>query len=316
MPTFINTVIPPVGLGTVTSPSEDTFNAIVSAVQMGYRHIDLSPRYGNQEEIGRAIKKCIELGHIKSRKELILTSKLYHTCHREDLILKQLDSILEELETDYLDYFLMHAPWAFQPKNPQKVDWQPAEDKFGAILENIPYTECWSNMLKLCPRSKARHLGVSNFSAKMLDACFRKTGVYPCINQVECHLLLQQDDLLDYCRAKGIQLIAYAPTGEGRVKIEDLPLREHPVVKKIADNKNCTPTQIILRYHYERGIITIPKSCNPKHILENFKSTDENLELTYDEFQKLKDINENKRFFGQNWIGKVSPENYPYFDKF
>ena len=324
MPKFIlnNEQLPPIGLGTCFATGEEMYNAVQFAIEHGYRHLDLSPRYGNQKEIGLAIKKLLtEKKFIKNRSELILTSKLYHTCHRENLVEKQLNDILAELQTDYLDYFLMHAPWAFVPKEEDVVDCAPKEDKFGAILDDsINYVDTWKFMLKHCTLNKVRYLGVSNFSAKMIDELYQETGVYPKVNQVECHLLLQQDNLLEYCQAKNIQLIAYAPTGENKItdsSFENSPsLRNHPEVTKIADKlgMNCTATQVLLRFHYERGIVTIPKSVTEKHILENFESQSEKFCLGYEEFAKLRSLNQNKRFFGFNWIGKVKPEMYPFHD--
>merc|ERR1712066_960341 len=117
-------------------------------------------------------------------------------------------------------------------------------------------------------------------------------------NQVECHLLLQQPALLEFCKAKGIQIQAYAPLGEMRVKTENgNHVLDSEVLKGIANKYGATPAQVILRYHFERGIATIPKSKTPSRIEENLASLNAISSLDADDWQKLRAMNENKRFF-------------------
>lgn len=303
--------LPRIGLGTCFATGQEMYHATKHAIKCGYRHIDLAPKYGNEKEIGQAIAECIADGSV-TREELILTSKLYHTCHQPSQVRKQLMQTLKDLQLDYLDYYLMHAPWAFKPKDENVISCDPFEDKFGAVVDNVDYLDTWKAMLK--NEDLVRNFGVSNFNSKFIYRLIKETGYTPKINQIECHLLLQQQDLLEFCRSKGIQLQAYAPLGEMKVTNDDgVHIRNDSKLLKIADKHQATVCQVMLRFHYERGICTIPKSKTPARIEENFSSI-KNLELDSEDWQILKEMNSNKRFFKFGWLAKASPENYPFGD--
>lgn len=305
--------LPRIGLGTCFATGQEMYHAVKHAVKNGYRHIDLAPKYGNQLEIGQAIKELIDTDVVK-REDLIITSKLYHTCHQPSMVRKQLEHTLNELQLDYLDFYLMHAPWAFKPKEEDMVTCAPFEDKFGAVVDKIDYLETWKAMLEC--KDLVRNFGVSNFNASMIFRISEETGYTPKINQVECHLLLQQTDLLDFCQAKGVQLQAFAPLGEMKVATSDgIHIRENQVLMEIAKKHGASICQVMLRYHYERGVCTIPKSKTPSRIEENLKSI-ESLRLDADDWQKLKAFDENNRFFKFGWLGKASPENFPFNEPF
>ena len=131
---FVNKNLPVLGLSTCYAENEEIYHAVKHAVKIGYRHFDLAPRYGNQKQIGLAIKECIQDGLVK-REDLVITSKLYHTCHQPNLVKKQLDDILEETGLDYLDYFMMHAPWAFKPLEENKVNLEPLHENGNAVID-------------------------------------------------------------------------------------------------------------------------------------------------------------------------------------
>jgi len=300
--------LPRIGLGTCFATGQEMYLATKHAIKSGYRHIDLAPKYGNQKEIGQAIKECIIDGTV-TRKELILTSKLYHTCHQPNLVRKQLMQTLEDLQLDYLDYYLMHAPWAFKPKD-ESISCDPFEDEFGAVVDKIDYLDTWKAMLE--NQDLVRNFGVSNFNSKFIYRLIKETGYTPKINQVECHLLFQQQNLLEFCRSKGIQLQAYAPLGEMKViNGKGVHIRYDSDLIEISAKHKTTVCQVMLRYHYERGICTIPKSKTPARIEENLKSI-KSLELDAEDWRILKAMDSNTRFFKFGWLGKASPENFPF----
>ena len=265
----MNKNLPVLGLGTCFATGDEMYHAVKHAIKIGYRHIDLAPRYDNQKEIGKAISECI-FEKIVTREELIITSKLYHTCHQPVLVKLQLEEILKETGLEYLDYFMMHSPWAFKPKFEDKITCEPLEDKYGAVVDQIDYLETWKAMLKC---ENVRFFATSNFNSKQLCRLITETGYTPKINQVECHVLHQQPELLEFCKAKGIQLQAYAPLGEMRVKgVDGKHVLENDVLKEISRKHSASVAQVILRYHCERGVATIPKSKTFSRIEENFES--------------------------------------------
>ncbi|KZV86637.1 Aldo/keto reductase, partial [Exidia glandulosa HHB12029] len=275
------TPIPQIGLGTWLSEPNEVERAVEIAIRNGYRHLDLAYIYGNQDEVGRALKKVIP--SVVKREELFITGKLWNNAHRPAEVEKQLDLTLQQLGLDYLDLFLMHFPVAFAPGQGDT----PTDESGKAIIDkDTTVLQTWRAMLAL-PKSKVRNVGVSNFTMDVCKAIVSATGQKPAANQVESHPYLVQDELIAYCKKEGIHLTAYSPLGNNLV---DKPrLTEHPVVKNVADKIGATTAQVLIAWGVKNGFSVIPKSVQEDRIKSNFKQ----IELADEDWRAISDIGRN-----------------------
>ncbi|HEY8365316.1 MAG TPA: aldo/keto reductase [Haloplasmataceae bacterium] len=221
--------------------------AVLKALEVGYRHIDTAKIYGNEESVGQAIKES----GIK-REEIFLTSKVWNTDQGYEETIQAFYKSLERLETDYLDLYLIHWPKA----------------------KNV---ETWKALEKLYQDKLVRAIGVSNFKIHHIEELMKKTDIIPMVNQVECHPQFPQDELKTYCDNLHIQLEAWAPLMQG--KIFNIPIME-----KLAEKYHRTIAQIALRWQLQRGVVVIPKSIKANRIIENsqifdFEIKSEDMEL-------------------------------------
>jgi alcohol dehydrogenase (NADP+) len=291
--------IPALGLGTWKSEKGKVAQALKEALQIGYRHFDCAPIYGNEVEIGQAIKEALDSGLIK-REELWITSKLWNDAHEAESVLPALQKTLRDLQIDYLDLYLIHWPVVLKKGVglPEKAeDFRP--------LDEVPLAETWKAMEDCLREGLCKHLGVSNFSQKKLANLLESGSVKPEVNQIEAHPYLQQKELLEYCHRENVLVCAYSPLGSGDrpafLKKKDEPnLSEHPLVKQIAGQRGISPAQVLLSWGLNRGTIVIPKSVNPVHLPENFEATD--IELNYQEMEALAELDIHYRFVdGSFW---------------
>ncbi len=252
--------LPLIGLGTYELQGHKCTEIVKRALEIGYRHIDTSIDYENQEAIKKAIKGF-------ERKQLFITSKF-----ELDMIdLKKIpqsveatcDLALKQLGTDYLDLYLIH--WPFKA---------------------LPMSEVFKAMELLVKKGKIKKAGVSNFTIHHLENLLND-GHKPAANQVEFHPYLYQKELWQYCKSEGIQLIAYRPLGKGAV-LKD------PVLKKIGAAHSKTPGQVVLRWFFQKEIPVIPKASSEKHLIENFNIMD--FEFSSHEMHEIEKLHQNKRF--------------------
>ena len=234
--------LPKIGLGTCFGSPDEMKQATRWAIENGYRLIDCAPRYENQQAIGEAIKSTID-DKIISREELFVISKLYHTNHRPEQVVPALKQTLAELGLDYIDCWMMHAPWSFVPLKDDEISCTPREDKFGAMVEEVDYVDTWKEMEKCVELGLCKHIAVSNFSSKQLDRLIENCKIKPIINQVECHAYFNNERLNEYCKGNGIKLMAFHPIGETRVKSDECALRDDPKLATIAKKYSKTPAQ-------------------------------------------------------------------------
>jgi alcohol dehydrogenase (NADP+) len=263
--------MPILGLGTWKSKPGEVYDAVREAIRIGYRHIDCAAIYMNEEEIGRAFADAFAAGDVK-REQLWVTSKLWNNAHAEDAVLPALRKTLADLQLDYLDLYLVHWPIAFRP---DVMGPKSAEDLIA--LSELPLIGTWRGMEAAHAEGLTRNIGVSNFSVKKLRALLEEAKVRPEMNQIELHPLLQQSEMLGFCKAEGIHLTAYSPLGSfdrsAALKGSDEPnLFEHPVILEVASSLGCTPAQVLIKWAIQRGTVVIPKSVNPLRLRENFES--------------------------------------------
>ncbi|KAF9074659.1 NADP-dependent oxidoreductase domain-containing protein [Rhodocollybia butyracea] len=220
----------------------------LTALKAGYRHIDTAQGYGTENSVGLAIK---ESG--LKREEVFITTKLPFTDH--DNVQQSFNESLENLGVDYVDLYLLH--W------PQFIRFDGTESRENAKAISSPtFSEVWFEIEKIFEQKKAKAIGVSNFSIKNLEILLKSAKVVPAANQVELHPYLAQNELREYCRSKGIVVVAYAPSGYSQV-------RNDPVIGQIAQEHNVTPNQVILGWHLARETVVVPKSQDVRRQRDN-----------------------------------------------
>lgn len=255
--------IPAVGLGTFRAKGDEVYKAVVHALDSGYRHIDTAVAYRNESEVGRAIADSTV-----PREEIFVTTKIWNSAHTKEATRKMIDESLSNLGTDYIDLLLIHWPWTYE--------------RNAAV---------YAAMEEAAEAGKVRTLGISNFHIHHVDALLESAKVVPAVNQVECHVHLQNPRLHEYLEEKGIAIEAYAPFKSD--KIGDV--LEDETLKKIGKTHGKTPTQVSLRWMLQRGIIVLPKSVKPERIEENSQVFD--FELSNEEMEEIRKLNRAERTF-------------------
>lgn len=289
-----NDEIAQIGLGTWKSKEGLVGEAVKSAVRSGYKHIDCAATYGNEDEVGEALKELLTADEVK-REELFITSKLWNNAHKKEDVIPALKQTLSDLNLAYLDLYLIHWPVAFQPG----LEGMPQSDADFASLDELPLIETWEAMVEAKKQGLVKHIGVSNFSIQKLKDLMSKTDENPEMNQVELHPYLHQEGLVDFCHQNDILVTAFSPLGSQdripEMKAADEPsLLENEVVKEIAAQNDVTPAQVLLNFHLQRNCIVIPKSTNAERIQQNLKAAD--FDLSKADMKKLKDLDKHFRY--------------------
>ncbi|HTZ45050.1 MAG TPA: aldo/keto reductase [Jatrophihabitans sp.] len=251
--------IPQLGFGVFQIKPEDTVEAVSTALDLGYRHIDTAQMYGNEKQVGEAIAASgID------RSDLFVTTKLNNGNHATEAALRSLDQSLADLGLDQVDLFLIHWPL------PTVSD----------------YVETWRALERAYADGKARSIGLSNFQPHHIRKLHAETEVRPAVNQIELHPYLTQDELRAFDAEHQIATEAWSPIAQGAV-LDD------PTIGSVATAHGKTPAQAVLRWHLQLGNIVFPKSVTPARMRENFEIFD--FELTDAELGLISALNRNER---------------------
>lgn len=260
--------IPIFGLGTWKSKPGQVTQAVKDAIDIGYRHIDCAFIYGNEKEVGIAITDKISEGKV-TRDDLFITSKLWNTFHKPDLVEDAFKESLSNLGLQYLDLYLIHWPLGYKENDALF----PTNDQKQIAFSFVDYIDTWKAMENLVEKGLIKSIGLSNFNKKQIERILSVAKILPVNNQVECHPYLNQKRLIEFCKSKNIAVTAYSPLGSPDrpwAQPEDPKLLDDAKLKDVASKYGKTPAQVVLRYQVQRGVITIPKSVTKSRIEENF----------------------------------------------
>ena len=246
--------MPALGFGTLIPDAAVTISATRDALEAGYRHLDCAERYRNEREVGEAVRMALAAGGI-AREDIFVTTKLWNSNHRPGRVEPAFDASLERLGLEYLDLYLIHTPFAFQPG-----DEQDPRDANGDVIydKDITLLDTWGAMEELVDHGRCRAIGLSDIGLNELRPLYEAARIKPAVVQVEAHPYLPETELLEFCKEKEIVFLAFAPLGHG---IRPGPL-EDPVISQIATRIGKTPAQVLLAWAIQRGgaLLTTPKT--------------------------------------------------------
>ncbi|KAL0882356.1 hypothetical protein ABMA27_000857 [Loxostege sticticalis] len=227
------------------------------AIDIGYRHIDTAHLYRVEPEVGQVINKKIKEGVVK-REDLFVTTKVWQHFHREADVEVSVRASLRRLNLDYVDLVLMHWPMSITQDG---------------VDEKIDYLETWRGFETVLKKGLAKAIGVSNFNVEQLKRLLANSKVVPASNQIEINLNLGQKELVDFCQAHNIVVVAYSPFGtmvpSHAAPGSPEPKLNNPTMVSIAKKYGKTVTQVTLRYLFQRGLISIPKTVSKSRVVEN-----------------------------------------------
>ncbi len=257
--------VPALGFGTLIPDLALTRTATRDALDAGFRHFDCAERYRNEREVGEALEAGLASAGI-ARENIFVTTKLWNTNHRPERVEPAFSASLERLRVNYLDLYLIHTPFAFQPG-----DDQDPRDQNGNVLydSGVTLLDTWRAMENLVDHGRCRAIGLSDVSMKELLPIYESARIKPAVVQVESHPYLPETELLKFCKEKGVVFLAFAPLGHGMKP----GLLEDPVISAIAARVGKTPAQVLLAWAVQRGtaLLTTPKTADRAR--ENFDIT-------------------------------------------
>ncbi len=255
-------VIPALGFGTLIPDPVATRNATRAALEAGFRALDTAERYRTEKEVGEALKDVLMAGNIK-REDVFVATKLWNTNHRPERVKTAFETSLKKLQLDYIDLYLIHTPFAFQPG-----DNQDPRDANGNVLydSGVKLLDTWEALEKLVEEGKCKAIGLSDIGLDKLKEIVAAATIKPAVVHVESHPYLPEWELLDYCRKNGIVLQAFAALGHS----SQPSLLADPVITSIANRVGKTPAQVVLAWAIQRGTALLTTSKSPGRIRENF----------------------------------------------
>lgn len=250
-------MMPQFGLGTYLMKSEDeTYNAILTALESGYRQLDTAQYYNNEEIIGRALKEFFRKHPEVKREDIFITSKIWNSDHEYEKAKQAFNDILKRLDLDYLDLCLIHWPTKYR-------------------------YQCWQFLEEAYQAGKVKAIGVSNFKVHHLDDFLKQVNIKPMVNQIETHPGFNQLDIVDFCQKNDIAVTSWRTMMAG--KTNNIPL-----LVTLANKYYTSTNHIALRWAWQLNEIIIPKSVTPKRIIENPNIG--SFVLTEEEMQKINNL--------------------------
>ncbi|MGH9758043.1 MAG: aldo/keto reductase [Candidatus Acidiferrales bacterium] len=247
--------IPALGFGTLIPDLGETTRATRTALEAGFRQFDCSERYRNEAAVGEAIQSVLREGKIR-REDLFMATKVWNNNHRPERVEPAFEASLIRLGLEYLDLYLIHTPFAFQPG-----DEQDPRDQDGNVLydHEVNLLDTWKAMETLVDHGKCRAIGISDIGLNELKQLYESARIKPAVVQVESHPYLPETELFEFCREKGIVFLAFAALGHG---MRPGPL-EDPVILAIATRVGKSPAQVLLAWALQRGsaLLTTPRTA-------------------------------------------------------
>jgi len=283
------------GLGTWKSKKGEVSHAVQYALKNGYTHIDCAMVYGNEPEVGEALKSC--LGKDIQRKDLWVTTKLWNSFHDPKHVREALKKSLSDLGLDYIDLYLIHWPHGFNFEGWTNDTFFPKNEDGSIRYSDVDYLDTYLALEPLVDEGLIKHLGFSNFNSEQVQRVLDNSRIKPSVLQVELHPYLTQEKLVKFVTDRGLAVIAYAPLGSPDrpwAQGEDPALLEDPTVKKIAEKYKKSVAQILIRFPIDRGFAVIPKSVTPSRISENRDVFD--FSLSKEDLETLKSLDRNYRY--------------------
>jgi diketogulonate reductase-like aldo/keto reductase len=258
-----SSAMPALGFGTLIPDPVATRTATKAALEAGFRQLDASERYRNEAVVGEAMQEVFKAGKIK-REDVFIATKLWNNNHRPERVKPAFEASLKKLQLDYVDLYLIHTPFAFQPG-----DEQDPRDANGDVIydKGVTLLDTWRALEGLVDEGRCKAIGLSDISLAQTTEIFEAARIKPAVVHVESHPYLPQWELLDYCRSNGVVLQAFAALGHS----SEPKLLEDPVVTGIAERVNKTPAQVLLAWAIQRGTALLTTSKTPSRIKENFE---------------------------------------------
>eukprot|EP00088_Acartia_fossae_P066279 TRINITY_DN8209_c0_g1_i2.p1 TRINITY_DN8209_c0_g1~~TRINITY_DN8209_c0_g1_i2.p1 ORF type:complete len:330 (+),score=85.41 TRINITY_DN8209_c0_g1_i2:35-1024(+) len=290
-------------------------DAVVQAVDMGYRHIDCAYIYLNEKKMGEAFSTIFEKGEVK-REDLFITGKLWGTEHAKDRVEAACRSSLKDCQLDYFDLYLIHWPTGFIPDNGNL----PKRENGQLAFSGVTIEECWLAMEDLVKKGLTRAIGLSNFNTEQITRLMKIGSMKPVVLQVESNPRFQNDALRKYCKKHGIQMVGYSPFGS-----PDLPwgrplphILVDPTLVRIAKEVGKSTAQVVLKWQLTRGVAVIPKSIITSELQNNLEI--DGWELTPEQCKEIEGLETGERKIipintlpdGTKELRDGTDENYPF----
>ncbi|KIX04925.1 uncharacterized protein Z518_05796 [Rhinocladiella mackenziei CBS 650.93] len=278
--------IPAIGFGTWQDKNAQE-DAVCEALKVGYRHIDTARIYGTEPSVAKGIKRSGV-----PRSDIFITTKLWNNSHHPDDVEKACDASLKDLDTDYIDLYLMHWPSPFARGN----ELRPKKDN-QILTGDTDYVDTYQAMEKLVANGKCKAIGVSNFSRAEMDRLLRESSIIPAAHQLECHPYLQQPEFVSWHHSQGIHVTQYSPFGNSN-EVYDRgknmgKLIDDPVLQDIGRTYGKNGAQVALAWGIARGNSVIPKSKTPSRIKANLEG---DFKLGPEDVKKIDALDKKLRF--------------------
>jgi aldehyde reductase len=254
--------MPVLGFGTLIPGADATTSATRDALAAGFRHFDCAERYRNERAVGEALQAGLAAGSV-AREDLFVTTKLWNTNHRPERVAPAFEASLDRLGLDYVDLYLIHTPFAFQPGEEQ----DPRDQNGNIVYDHgVTLLDTWRAMESLVDRGRCRAIGLSDIGLHRLLPLYEAARIKPAAVQVEAHPYLPETELLEFCKKNDVVFLAFAPLGHG---IRPGPLQD-PVIAEIAARVGKTPAQVLLAWAVQRGTAVLTTTRTPARAHENF----------------------------------------------